>query len=74
VQGDVANIVLIADSTVTVAEPGLDILSCEWLAPTDALAIAPSGIIRPQKFGAIVRDLMSGRRFALEVVREVGMG
>ena len=68
-QGDLANFVFMATCTATATRPGHDILSCEWLAPQEILAIPESNVIRPRKLRTIIQDLMSGRCYPNEVVR-----
>jgi 8-oxo-dGTP pyrophosphatase MutT (NUDIX family) len=72
VHGDMANAVFVAECADTATQPGPDIVSCEWLAPAEVLAVPALDVIRPQKLKAIIRDLMSDRRFPLDVVRDIG--
>lgn len=56
------------DSDITTLKAGQDILSCEWLT---IQKILESDIIRPKKLRAIIQDLMSGRCYPKELIRNI---
>lgn len=72
--GDIANFVFVGHSTTNITQPGPDILSCEWMPPSDVLSIPEQDTIRPEKLHAIVNDLISQKRFPMDVVRNIAIG
>ena len=70
-QGDGINFVFHGHSNVTTTRPGQDILLCKWLTPEEVLALPDSDILRPRKLRIIVADLLSGRTYSNELIRNL---
>ena len=70
-QGDGINFVFHGHSNVTTTRPGQDTLLCKWLTPEEVLALPDSDILRPRKLRIIVADLLSGRTYSNELIRNL---
>ena len=70
-QGDGISFVFHGHSNITTAKPEQDILLCKWLTPEEVLALPDSDILRPRKLRTIVANMLSGRTYSKELIRDL---
>lgn len=71
VQTGGVNVVFLGRADATETNPGNDILTCQWMSPSEIAVLPDDQILRPKKLRQIVSDVQSGRIYPKELIQRL---